>query len=90
MFYNKNFLTADAAIPLPDGSSYNTEISKEVSAKHHYFLTGVARASVFYTFNPHFYIGSNALINDIRFDSASGVEMRMDDWIVNATLGFRF
>lgn len=90
VFYNKNFLTADAAIPLPDGSTYNTEISKEVSTKHHYFLTGVARASVFYTFNPHFYIGSNALINDIRFDSASGVEMRMDDWIVNATLGFRF
>lgn len=90
VFFNKNFLTSSVNIPLPDGTSYGTDISKEVQAKHHYFLTGVARASLFYNISPHVHLGFSALVNDIRFASLSGVEMRMDDWIANATLGFRF
>ena len=90
VFYNKNFLTADVNIPLPDGSTYTTDINKEVKTKHRYFLTGVARASVFYNVNKHLYVGTAALVNDIRFNSASGVEMRMDDWVLNASLGVRF
>ncbi|MDY6242056.1 MAG: DUF4421 family protein [Prevotella sp.] len=90
VFYNKNFLTASTGIPLPDGTVYQTDISKEIETKHRYFLTGVARASVYYNISPHVHIGANALLNDVRFESASGLEMRMDDWIVNASIGVRF
>ncbi len=88
--YNKNFLTATVSLPLPDGSVYTTDISKEVETKHKFFLTGVARASISYNINQHTYLGMAALMNNIQFDSASGVEMKMNDWIVNANFGVRF
>lgn len=90
VFFNKNFLTADTAIPLPDGTSYSTSISKEVETKHRYFLTGVARASIIYNISHRFFVSTAALVNDIRFNSATGVKISMDDWVANATVGVRF
>lgn len=90
VFFNKNFITAAVDVPLSDGSRFQTDISKEVKTKHKYFLTGVARASVHYNLSKQVYVGAAALVNDIRFSSASGVEMQMDDWIVNASVGVRF
>lgn len=90
VFFNKSFITANVGIPLPDGSQYATDISKEVHTKNKFFVTGVARASMHYNINRHFYLGAAALVNDIRFKSESGVSIRMEDWIVNASLGVRF
>ncbi|MBP3254615.1 MAG: DUF4421 family protein [Bacteroidales bacterium] len=90
VFFNKNFITADYAFPLTDGSYYHVDMLKEVKTKHNYFLTGVARASIFYHITPRIYFGCAALINNIRFDSDSGVEIKMNDWIANATIGIRF
>lgn len=78
------------SLPLPDGTVYHTDISKEVTSKHKLFLTGVARASVSYNFSDRFYAVTSALLNDIQFNSASGVKMHMSDWVVNLTLGTRF
>lgn len=90
VLYNKNFITADYAIPLPDGTAYHTDISKEVKSEHRYFLTGVARASVFYTLSPRVHFGVSALVNNIHFSTDSGVKLSMNDWIANATVGVRF
>lgn len=90
VFFNKNFLTADTAIPLPDGTIYSTSISKEVEAKHRYFLTGVARTSINYNISDRFFVSTAVLVNDIRFNSSSGVKLSMDDWIVNGSVGLRF
>ena len=90
VFFNKNFITAAVDVPLSDGSRFQTDISKEVKTKHKYFLTGVARASVHYNLSKQVYVGAAALVNDIHFSSASGVEIQMDDWIVNASVGVRF
>lgn len=89
VFFNKSFITADVAVPLADGTRYETEISKEVSAEHKFFLTGVARATVFYNINSHLFVGAAALINDIRLSTASGVQITTSDWVMNATLGIR-
>lgn len=90
VFFNKNFITADYAFPLDNGTVYHVDVNKEVKTQHRYFLTGVARASVFYYINQRIHLGCAALLNNIQFDSDSGVEIKMNDWIVNATLGFRF
>lgn len=90
VFFNKNFITISTAIPLPDGTVYPTEISKEVKSKNKVFLTAVGRASVIYNFNDKFQLGINALLNDIRFNAESGVRIGMDDWVTLAYLSFRF
>ncbi|MBQ9185240.1 MAG: DUF4421 family protein [Bacteroidales bacterium] len=90
VFFNKNFITASTRIPLPDGTVYATDISKEVKSKNKVFITAVGRASVIYTINDHFQLGLNALLNDIRFNAESGVRIGMDDWVTLAYLSFRF
>lgn len=39
VFFNKSFITANVGIPLPGGSQYSTDISKEVHTKNKFFLT---------------------------------------------------
>ena len=90
VFFNKSFLTVNTNIPMEGGQTYQTDISKEVATKHKYFLTGVARASLHYNLSKQLYVGAAALVNDIRFDSTTGLEMHMDDWVVNASVGVRF
>ena len=90
VFFSKNLITADFAIPLPDGSTYHTDISKEVRSKHRLTLTAVARASLFYYLNERIHIGLSGLVNNMGNDTDSGVATSMNDWIVNAALGVRF
>lgn len=90
VFFNKNFITADTMIPLPDGTSYSTEISKEVKSKNKVFLTAVGRFSVIYRVNDHFQLSFNALLNDIHFNADSGIRLGMDDWVTLVNLSYRF
>ena len=92
VFFNKSFLTGSMELPLfeEDEEVFELDMSAEVKTRHKMFLTAIARASLFYNINDHFYLGANALVNDVRFDSKDDIKMKMKDWIINAQIGIRF
>lgn len=90
VFFNKSLMTADVNFPLPSGGNITTEVSKEVLPRHKYFVTFVARASVAYNFSDHIFASAALLVNDIDFNSTTGLKLAMHDWILRTTLGLRF
>lgn len=59
---NKNFLTADYTTTLSDGSTYSTEVSKELKPKHQISFSGIGRLAGSYRFNDRMLAGFNGIM----------------------------